>query len=170
MRRTLYSAFFSALLVASACGVSAHAQEPSAPPQDQTTAAQASGPDAATPARHKNKMPNGQRELKRMSKDLNLSSDQHSKIEAILTARDQQIASAEADTTMSAKQQKKRSRSAQMDADTQIQAVLNADQKTQYDQMKATMAARKHGGKAGASTSAGSDAPAAPPAPAQDPQ
>ena len=94
-----------------------------------------------------------------MAADLGLTSDQQTKLEPIITGRDKQIEDAQADTSLSMKEKRKKVRSIRMDADTQIEAMLTDAQKTQYEQMKQT----HKGGKRG-------NAPAAAPAAPQPPQ
>ena len=101
--------------------------------QDQNQTPQAQTPDAGMGQHH---APNPQREAKRMTKKLNLSSDQEQKLEPILSDRDQQMESARADTSMSPQDKHSKMKSIREDADSKIEAVLNDQQKQQYEQMK----------------------------------
>lgn len=160
MRRTLLYTLLLALAAGTTCCLTATAQADTAPQQSSAPPAQTDAPPATPKPKHMDSNPH--REMKKLSKDLSLTSDQQAKIEPIITSRDQQVQALEADTTLAPKQQKKQMRSAKLAADAQIEAVLTDAQKTQYEQMKANK-----GGKHSAIPAAGDpSSPQTPPPPA----
>ncbi len=98
-----------------------------APQQDQ----QAPAPTQAR--EHRPVDPN--RQVKMLSKRLNLSADQQNQLLPILTNREQQIAALRADNTLSAKDRHAKMREIRESSDAQIRALLNDNQKQAYDQM-----------------------------------
>lgn len=98
-----------------------------APQQDQQA------PAAAQAREHRPVDPN--RQVKMLSKRLNLTADQQNQILPILTNRQQQVAALRADNTVSAQDRRAKMRAIREDSDTQIRALLNDNQKQAYDQM-----------------------------------
>jgi periplasmic protein CpxP/Spy len=138
---------FSALLTASAMLASAQqdasiAQET---PQTQQAAPQAqTGAPAQAPQGHG-------RPLKQLQQQLNLSPQQMSQLRPIFKDRAAQMKALRADTTLAPADRKAKAQSIQADSKTKIEAVLNDQQKQQYEQILAARKAQR-AAKAGAGT------------------
>jgi protein CpxP len=78
---------------------------------------------------------NPQREAAKLSKKLNLSSDQTAKLEPILADRQQKIATLRADTSLSPDQRRQQFRSIHENTRTQLAGVLTPDQMQQLHSM-----------------------------------
>jgi Spy/CpxP family protein refolding chaperone len=98
-----------------------------APQQDQQA------PAPAQAREHRPADPN--RQVKTLSKRLNLSADQQNQILPILTNRQQQIAALRADSSLSAQDRRAKMRTIRENSDAQIRGLLNDNQKQAYDQM-----------------------------------
>jgi hypothetical protein len=96
-----------------------------APQQDQQAPAQA--------REHRPVDPN--RQIKMLSKRLNLPADQQNQILPILSDRQQQIANLQADNSLSPQDRHAKMRAAREDSDAKIRSLLNDTQKQAYDQM-----------------------------------
>jgi hypothetical protein len=102
-----------------------------APRQDQQTA------PAAAPAEgqaHRPADPN--RQIKMLTKRLNLTADQQNQLLPILSDRQQQITNIQADNSLSPKDRHAKMRSVREDSEAKIRALLNDNQKQTYDQMQ----------------------------------
>jgi periplasmic protein CpxP/Spy len=95
-------------------------------------------PQAATPPAKHHHGHNPQREAARLSKRLNLSSDQTAKLEPILADRDQKIATLASDTTISPVVMKQQMKAIHQQTRQQLATVLTPDQLQQ-------MNSRRHG-------------------------
>jgi hypothetical protein len=135
MKRQISSLVFGAIVAA---GVSVAApQEPNAPaPQAQGQARQ-HGQRAAMDPNHV---------LARMTKQLNLTSDQQKQILPILTDRQQQFESIRSDKSLSDTDRRTKMETLRTDTQTKIKNVLNDDQKKQYEELQQKMQdrAREH--------------------------
>lgn len=105
---------------------------PAAFAQDSSSAPSNSSPSAAP----MHAAPDPQKQAAHLSKKLGLSDDQTSKITAIFQNRQQQIAAARSDSSLSKQDLHAKMHSIQQDSDSQINAVLTPDQQTQYANMK----------------------------------
>jgi Spy/CpxP family protein refolding chaperone len=103
-------------------------QEQSAPPQDNQTSG------------HRQADPN--RQLRSLSKQLNLTADQQNQILPILTDRQQQVSGILGDNSLSKKDRHAKMQAAREDSESKIKAVLNDTQKQQYDQLLQQMRER----------------------------
>ena len=115
-----------AILVSGLSTSSLLAQEQQQPAATTTQSSQSPAPHATNP----------QREAKKMTKKLGLTPDQESKIEPILADRQQQVQSAESDSTLAQKDKRAKVRSIRQDGDAKIEAIMTDTQKQQYEQMK----------------------------------
>ncbi|HVN94703.1 MAG TPA: hypothetical protein VMT38_13465 [Terracidiphilus sp.] len=79
-----------------------------------------------------------------LGKRLNLSSDQVAQITPILTARQQQMQTLRADTSLSVQDRHSKAHAIMQDTNTKIEAVLNDQQKQQFEQMLAERRAHRH--------------------------
>ena len=82
-------------------------------------------------------------QLRRLTKTLNLSSEQQNQLLPILTDRQQQMAALLNDGSLSAQDRHAKARTLREDSDSKIKAVLNDNQKEQYQQMRQHR--RQHG-------------------------
>ena len=76
-------------------------------------------------------------QLARMTKDLNLTSDQATQIKPILVNRQQQMMTLHQDQSMSQEDRMAKMKSLREDSNTKIEAVLNDTQKQQFAEMQA---------------------------------
>jgi protein CpxP len=90
---------------------------------------------APAPAAKHHHAHNPQREAAKLSKKLNLSSDQTAKLEPILADRQQKIAALRADTSLSPDQRRQQFRSIHENTTTQLAGVLTPDQMQQLRNM-----------------------------------
>ena len=121
-------AFVSLLGFGAAMGV---AQAQDTPPPQQQGEGQAP---------HRGMDPN--RQLKMLTRQLKLTSEQQSQIQPILTDRQAQMTKLHDDSSLSPEDRRSKMRSIREDSETKIKAVLNDDQKKSYDQMQARMRER----------------------------
>jgi protein CpxP len=123
MRKSLCSLFLTGALVVA--GSAAFAQSDS--PAQQSTP-MAPGPHHGMSADD---------QLARMTKDLNLTSDQATQIKPILVSRQQQMMTLRQDQSMSQEDKMAKMKSLREDSNTKIAAVLNDTQKQQFAEMQA---------------------------------
>ncbi len=76
-------------------------------------------------------------QLARMTKELNLTSDQATQIKPILTGRQQQMEALHQDQSMSQEDKMAKMKGLRDDSNTKIEAVLNDTQKQQFEAMQA---------------------------------
>jgi hypothetical protein len=96
--------------------------------------AQSDAGDAAPPpAMHQGADP--QRQIKRLSRKLQLTPQQAAQIEPILQNRQQQLAQLRADTSLTPRDRRSRLRAVLQQSNQQLQAVLSDSQRQQYQQM-----------------------------------
>jgi periplasmic protein CpxP/Spy len=125
------------------CGMMAFAGVLMAQQADQSQAAANSAPTTAqtqTARRHAPMDP--AREAKHMGKKLGLTSDQVKQITPILADRQQQMQGLRADTALSQTDRHAKFQSIRHDSKNKIEALLNDQQKQQFEQMQA--ARRNH--------------------------
>jgi Spy/CpxP family protein refolding chaperone len=132
MKRILLPA---ALLLA---GAAAFAQQQTVPPPPDANTAPATAQHARHPHDpHKTAM--------KLSKELNLTPDQASKLEPVLTAQSQKLSDLQSNTALSAQEQHKQMHAIHKDTQAQLAGILTPDQ---LQQMKA-MEKAHHGHKGG---------------------
>ncbi len=92
-------------------------------------------------------------QLTRMTKRYNLSADQQSQIKPILASQQQQMQALHGDSSMSREDRMAKMQSIHSDSNSKIEAILNADQKKQFEQdqqrMQERMQQRGQGGGPG---------------------
>ncbi|MFP5276741.1 MAG: hypothetical protein ACLGPM_06480 [Acidobacteriota bacterium] len=122
----------------------------SPPPASAQTPAQntqAAPPPAAqappVPAMQNRRAPYPQRLARTLAKRLSLTPGQESKIETILTARQQQAQSIRADATLTPRERRISLRGIFQDSDRRIKAILTAPQRQQYMRWKQEQRARR---------------------------
>ena len=144
----------SGLLIAGLTAGMAYAQNAS----DPTASAPATTPRASH-------APNPDRQLKHLTKALNLSTDQQNQIKPILADEDQQIQTVRSDTSMAPKDRRSKLMDIHKDANDKLEAVLNDQQKQQFEQMKTQHHGRAHHKAAGDTTSGTAAQPQSQPQP-----
>jgi Spy/CpxP family protein refolding chaperone len=107
-----------------------------------TLAQEPAAPAAATQAKGAHR-PDPARELSRLTKKLNLTSDQQTQLLPILTDRQQQLGAIVSDSSLSSKDRHAKVQALRADSDTKIKAVLSDTQKQQYEQMQQQMRERR---------------------------
>jgi protein CpxP len=134
MKKNIYIFALSALLgAAAAVGAPQEASGPAQPNQSvQTEGAQANG--------HRHVDP--QKQVQRLAKRLQLTSDQQSQLLPILSQRAEQAKTLRSDTSLSAEDRRAKMRELRQESNTQIRNVLTDSQKQQYDAMQ--QKARSH--------------------------
>jgi hypothetical protein len=88
---------------------------------------------AVAPANHR---ADPRQQLRRLTKKLNLTSEQQDQLLPILTDRQQQMTALLNDGSLSAQDRHAKARALREDSDSKIKAVLNDNQKQQYQQMR----------------------------------
>lgn len=105
-----------------------------AAPQDQPAASPSPG-NAQTSHRHMDP----DRQVKMLTKKLNLTADQQTQIRSVLTDRQQQFESIRNDSSLAPKDRREKMHSLREDSEAKIRAVLTDTQKQTYDQMQEQM-------------------------------
>lgn len=94
----------------------------------------APAPEPAPAAQHHHAL-NPHRQAMRLSRQLNLTSDQTAKVESLYAGRDQQIAEIQSDTTLSPLVAQAKLRDVRKQTRQQLSAILTPDQLQQMSQM-----------------------------------
>jgi periplasmic protein CpxP/Spy len=123
MRKSLCSLVLTGVLTVAGSAAFAQSDSPAQPPS------------AMAPAGHRGINPDEQ--LARMTKDLNLTSDQATQIKPILVTRQQQMQTLRQDQSMSQEDKMAKMKSLRDDSNSKISAVLNDTQKQQFGDMQA---------------------------------
>jgi len=100
---------------------------------------QAPGSEAGRPA-HRQMDPN--RQVKMLTKRLNLTEDQQKQLLPILSDRQQQFENIRNDSSLAPADRREKMRAARQDSETKLKAILTDSQKQTYDQMQQNM--REH--------------------------
>lgn len=132
------------LAIALAAALSSGILMAQAPDQNQAPAnapAQAPTQPQATRAHH---MANPNRQARRLAKKLDLNKDQVAQIKPILADRQRQMQALHADTSLSQQDRREKMRGIMEDSKNKIEAVLNDQQKQQFEQMLAQRRAHRH--------------------------
>lgn len=125
------------------------------------TSAQDSGAPASDNApASQHRAPDPQKQAARLAKHLGLNDDQSAKITTILQSRQQRLAAARSDSSLSPQDRRAKLRSIQQDTDTQINALLTPDQQKQYAQMKQNMKDRRQSAHGASNTTNNPDSSA----------
>jgi len=113
--------------------------------QDQNpSASNESAPNAQAVPMHR-RAPDPEREAQRLGKKLNLSQDQVAQLQPILADRNQQMQSLRGDTSLSQQDRRAKFQSIRQDSNNKIEALLNDQQKQQYEQMMAARQSHRRG-------------------------
>ncbi len=146
MKKNVYIFALSALLGATAA-IGAP-QDVSAPPQQNQTA------PADSTRGHGHQQADPQKQVQRLAKRLQLTSDQQNQILPILAQRSDQAKALRNDASLSVTDRRAKMRDLRQESDAQIRNVLTDTQKQQYDAM--LQQARSHAKRHGASTGSAS--------------
>lgn len=161
MRNPLLTFALSGILMTGLATSAALAQStaPAAPSQDAT---------AGTPMGHGHGMhaPDPDKQLAHLTRKLNLSADQQAQIKPILTDRVTQMQALHADTTTARPDKMAKMKAINQDSESKLEAVLNDQQKTAYEQMRAEQKAKMQEHMQEHMQHKGGAAPQAAPAPA----
>lgn len=134
------------MLTAALAGGAAFAQDSSpqqAPPPPPPGTMQSSAMQAGPGGRHHHMM-SPDRQLKHLTKKLNLSADQKSQIKPILESCQQQIQQLRQDQSTTGPDRRAKMKSINEDTHSKIEAVLNDTQKQQFQQMMQNKMQRGH--------------------------
>ena len=152
MKRLILTAALS-LSLAGPVALSALAQQTAPPPPPSSDT---QGPPAGR--MHRSRDPH--REAEMLSKHLNLTPDQTSRLEPILADRQTRIEALRSNSSLDGKARHEQMRSIQEDTQTKMAGVLTPDQLQQLKQMRGRMGRHGRGGPNGPG---GPDAPPPPP-------
>jgi Spy/CpxP family protein refolding chaperone len=94
-------------------------------------------PPGARPPMHERGPQNPEQQLRHMTRNLNLNSDQQAQFSTIIGERDSQVRVIRANTALSPRQMHEQMRSLMMDSDAKMREVLNPDQQQRFDAMRA---------------------------------
>jgi Spy/CpxP family protein refolding chaperone len=146
MKKNVYIFALSALLGAAAAigapqDVSAPAQQNQAAPADSTR-------------EHGHWQADPQKQVQRLAKHLQLTSDQQNQLLPILAQRSDQVKALRNDASLSATDRRAKMRELRQESNTQIRNVLTDSQKQQYDAMlqQAHSHTKRHGGSTGSAS------------------
>ena len=120
-----------------ACAVLAIASLTYALPQEtqpDNQGAAASSPERAGHRRHAKYDP--AKRVQRLSKKLNLSSEQQSKVQSVLEDQQKQMQALRQDKSLSSQDRRAKLADLRQNTSAQIRSVLNADQQKKFDQME----------------------------------
>jgi periplasmic protein CpxP/Spy len=137
MQKPMFSLAFSAILFTGLMSGAAMAQTDGSAQQPTTQAA----PPAGGEMRH---AMNPDKQLKHLSKRLSLSADQQNQIRPILVDRQQQMQALRQDQSLSARDRMSKAKSVRDDSNAKLEAVLNDQQKQQFEQLQQQMRERNH--------------------------
>jgi periplasmic protein CpxP/Spy len=126
------------------CGAQGFAQETGAPPETSAPAGQGMGGG-------RRGMMNPDEQLARMTQRYNLSTDQQTQIKPILASTQQQMQALRSDSSLSREDRMTKMMSIRSDSSSKIEAILNPDQKKQFeaDQQRMQDRMRNGGGPGG---------------------
>ena len=133
----------TSLAFALGCGA-AFAQ--TADPQQAPAAPTSNGAQDGSAMHHGHHRPNPQRQAEMISRKLNLTSDQTSKIEPILASRDQQMEALQSNTQLAPADRHAQMKAINQGAEQQMSGILSPDQMAQLKEMHRH---RMHHGESG---------------------
>ncbi len=115
-------------------------------------AAQAGGPPpppAAGPGMRGHGPGNPDEQVRHLTRELNLTSDQQAQVRQVIEQRDAQVAQLRTNTAVTGPQRREQMKSIWMDSDTKVRAVLTDEQKQKFDAMRAQQMERRQGMRGG---------------------
>jgi protein CpxP len=123
------------------CGAQAFGQEPGAAPETS-----APPPTQGPGGGGRRGMMDPDQQLAAMTKRYNLSADQQSQIKPILASQHDQMLALRGDSSLSREERMAKMQSIRGDSNTKIEAILNDDQKKQFEQDQQNMQERMQRG------------------------
>ena len=108
-----------------------------------TTDAQASTSSAQAGMKGKHREMNPDKAAERLGKKLNLTADQVAQIKPILADQKQQLGALRADTSLTKEDRHAKAKGIMQDSRTKLEAVMNDQQKQQFEQMLAERKAKR---------------------------
>jgi Spy/CpxP family protein refolding chaperone len=157
MKQPIWRLVLSGVLAAGlvSCGALAFAQEPGSAPESSVPG-QAGGGGMG----RRGMMMDPDEQLARLTKRYNLSADQQSQVKPILVDTQKQMQALHGDSSLSREDRMAKMQSIRSDSRTKIEAVLNDDQKKQFEADQQRMQQRMQGGGGpGAAPNAGGPPP-----------
>lgn len=142
MRSKFCSLALTGFLTVGLAGATVFAQDQTAEPSTQTTESTTQNQNMESSHHmrmHGHHRMNSERQLKRMTKELALTTDQQTQIKPILESRDQQMRQLWQDKTMAKADRQQKMMDIHQDTSSKIEAVLNDTQKQKYEAMQAKM-------------------------------
>jgi periplasmic protein CpxP/Spy len=106
-------------------------------------------PPAQTESGHHRGMMSPDEQLKHLTQTLNLSADQQSQIKPLLESSHQQMMQVHQDQSLSREDRMTKMKTIMDDTHTKIEAVLNDQQKQQFESMRQKQQGHMHGGGEG---------------------
>ena len=135
MRSKFCTIALTGFLTLGLAGTAAFAQDQTTEPSTQNQNTESSHPMPM----HKHHRMNSERQLKRMTKKLDLSSEQQTQIKPILDSNDQQMQQLWQDKSMSKADRQQKMMDIHQDTSSKVEAVLNDTQKQKYEEMESKM-------------------------------
>jgi periplasmic protein CpxP/Spy len=148
MKKLLSCLIQSSVLAAGlACGAHVFAQEPGSAPETSAP------PPVQGPGGRTRGMMDPDQQLAGMTKRYNLSADQQSQVKPILVSQQKQMQELRGDSSLTHEDRMAKMKSIRADSNAKIEAILNDDQKKQFEQdqqhMQERMQQRSQGGGPG---------------------
>ncbi len=142
MNKVLCCLAQSGVLVAGlVCGVQAFAQEPGFPPETSAP------PPKQGPSGSRHGVMDPDEQLARMTTRYSLTAEQQDQLKPILVSQQHQMQELRKDTSLSSEDRMAKMQTIRSDSNTKIKAVLNDDQKTQFEQDQLRMQKRVQQGQ-----------------------
>jgi periplasmic protein CpxP/Spy len=150
MNKVLCCLAQSGVLVAGlVCGAQAFAQEPGSPPETSAP------PPKQGPSGENHGMMDPDERLARMTTRYSLTAEQQDQVKPILVSQQHQVQGLRQDTMLSREDRMAKMQTIRTDSNAKIKAVLNDDQKKQFDQDQLRMQRRMQQQGQGADTNGG---------------
>jgi protein CpxP len=123
---------FTAVLGFAICTGTAFSQDDQAPPGP------AQGSEMGGQGMHRGHrgMPSAEEQTQRLTKKLNLSEEQQTKVKAVLEDQHKQMEALHNDSSTAQQDKRSKMREIHENSSTQIKAILNQDQQKKYDEME----------------------------------
>jgi protein CpxP len=131
------------LVAALVCGAQACAQEPGSPPETSAP------PPKQGPSGTHHGMMDPDEQLARMTTRYSLTAEQQDQVKPILFAQQHQMQELRKDTSLSSEDRTAKMQTIRRDSNTKIKAVLNDDQKMQFEQDQLRMQQHQGDGSKG---------------------
>jgi protein CpxP len=100
------------------------------------------GPPPGPPPMHEHGRMNAEHQLRHLTRELNLNSDQQAQFSTILGQRDSQMQAIRANAALPPREMHKQMHAIMADSDAKMRAALNPDQQQKFDAMRANQRER----------------------------